>query len=84
MKKSILVLFFTFILFKGYTQVGINRDGSQPDPSAILDAKSTEKGFLPPRMSHAQMNAINTPAEGLMVYCLDCNNDGTGVYLPIS
>ena len=68
MKESIIALFFTLLLFTGYTQVGINRDGSQPDPSAILDAKSTEKGFLPPRMSNAQMNAINNPAEGLMVY----------------
>ena len=71
MKKSILALLFTVILIKGYPQVGINRDGSQPDPSAILDAKSTEMGFLPPRMTHAQMNAIINPAEGLMVYCSD-------------
>jgi hypothetical protein len=37
-------------------------------PSAIVNVSSTTKGFLPPRMSNAEMLAIGTPAEGLMVY----------------
>jgi hypothetical protein len=36
--------------------------------SAILDLTSTTKGFLPPRMSTTQKNAISSPATGLMVY----------------
>ena len=36
--------------------------------SAILQADSTTKGFLPPRMTTAQKNAIATPATGLVVY----------------
>jgi hypothetical protein len=36
--------------------------------SAILQANSTTKGFLPPRMTTAQKNAIVTPAAGLVVY----------------
>jgi len=36
--------------------------------SAIVDIKSTTKGFLPPRMTTAQKNAIASPAAGLMVY----------------
>lgn len=39
--------------------------------SAILQADSTTKGFLPPRMTNAQRAAIATPAVGLMVYCTD-------------
>lgn len=39
--------------------------------SAILNVQSTNKGFLPPRMTTAQMNAIVSPAEGLMVYVTD-------------
>jgi hypothetical protein len=35
---------------------------------AILEAKSTTKGFLPPRMTTAQRDAIATPAAGLMIY----------------
>jgi hypothetical protein len=36
--------------------------------SAILEAYSTTKGFLPPRMTTTQKNAIASPATGLMVY----------------
>jgi len=39
--------------------------------SAALDVTSTTKGFLPPRMTKAQMDAI-APTEGLVVYCTDC------------
>ena len=38
------------------------------EQSAILQADSTTKGFLPPRMTTTQKNAISTPAEGLQVY----------------
>lgn len=37
-------------------------------PSAALDVTSTTQGFLPPRMTTVQRNAISAPAEGLMVY----------------
>jgi hypothetical protein len=50
--------------------------------SAILQADSTTKGFLMPRMTTAQVNAIVSPANGLMVYNTDlaqpCFYDGTG------
>jgi hypothetical protein len=36
--------------------------------SAILQADSTTKGFLPPRMTTAQRDAIVSPAIGLMLY----------------
>ena len=36
--------------------------------SAILQSDSTTKGFLPPRMTTTQKNAIATPAAGLVVY----------------
>lgn len=55
-----------------FPQVGINSDNSAPDSSAILDAKSTSKGFLPPRMTTTQRNAITNPAEGLQIYNTDC------------
>lgn len=46
--------------------------------SAILQADSTSKGFLPPRMTNGQRAAITTPAVGLMVYCTDAVE---GVYV---
>jgi hypothetical protein len=36
--------------------------------SAKLQVDSTNQGFLPPRMTTVQMNAIATPAPGLIVY----------------
>lgn len=39
-----------------------------PVASAILDIRSTTRGFLPPRMTTTQKNAIATPAAGLVVY----------------
>lgn len=42
-------------------------------PSAILQADSTIRGFLPPRMTTAQKNAISSPARGLVVFDTDLN-----------
>jgi hypothetical protein len=36
--------------------------------SALLEMESTTKGFLPPRMTTTQKNAIATPSSGLVVY----------------
>jgi hypothetical protein len=55
-------------------QVGINESGTSPDGSAMLDVNSTSKGFLLPRMTTAQRNAIGSPAEGLMIYNTDENS----------
>lgn len=43
------------------------------DPSAELQANSTTKGFLGPRMTAAQRNAIATPANGLQVFNTDAH-----------
>jgi len=48
--------------------VGINATGAAPDVSAILDISSATKGLLIPRMTSAQRDAIQTPAQGLIVY----------------
>ncbi|HLL44505.1 MAG TPA: glycosyl hydrolase family 28-related protein [Segetibacter sp.] len=50
------------------SQVSINNNGAPPHPSAMLDVTSTNKGLLPPRMSHSDILAIKSPAEGLIVY----------------
>lgn len=38
------------------------------DSTAIIELRSTTKGFLPPRMTTTQRNAITAPAEGLTIY----------------
>jgi mannose/fructose/N-acetylgalactosamine-specific phosphotransferase system component IIC len=40
----------------------------QSSASTIFEVKSTTKGFLPPRMTTTQKNAIASPAAGLVVY----------------
>lgn len=42
-----------------------------PRPSALLEIRSKNKGFLMPRMTEAQRNAINAPVIGLQVYQTD-------------
>lgn len=67
------VLIFTVFLFLSVflkAQVGIGT--TSPHPSAVLDVSSSSKGFLLPRLNLNQRNSIVNPAEGLMIFCLDC------------
>ena len=41
---------------------------SSPNAAARLEVASTTSGFLPPRMTTAQRDAISTPPNGLMLY----------------
>lgn len=50
----------------GNENVGI-RTGT-PNAAAALDVTSTTKGFLPPRMTTTQRNAISSPPSGLVIY----------------
>jgi hypothetical protein len=77
-------------------QVAISTDQVLPDLSAMLDVQSTNRGFLPPRMSFTEINAIPLPATGLIVFCTTTSmyhyNIGTpetpywvsGLHLPFS
>ncbi|MEI7981917.1 MAG: DUF1566 domain-containing protein [Bacteroidota bacterium] len=56
--------------------VGINDDGSNPVSSAMLDVSSTNKGFLPPRLTYNQRVAIESPVAGLIVWCSNCGPSG--------
>lgn len=49
-----------------FAQVGIGT--TTPDPSAVLELKSTDKGLLPPRLTESERNGISSPAEGLIIY----------------
>ena len=62
-----------FLSSATFAQVGINYDNSAPDSSAGLDVKSINWGFLPPRMSTSQRDAIPLPAAGLVIFNTDEN-----------
>jgi hypothetical protein len=72
MKKHIVsVILFLFVSFRLFAQLGVNNPS--PDPSAVLDVKSNSKGLLIPRMTTAERNAINTPANGLQIFNITTN-----------
>lgn len=58
------------------TAQGVGIGTTTPHASSMLEVNSTTKGFLPPRMTQTQMNAIVSPAEGLIVYCTNCSPKG--------
>jgi len=65
MKKiTLMVLFCTY--YSAQSQVGIGIPS--PDASAALEVSSTNKGFLPPRLTTSQRNSIANPAKGLTIY----------------
>lgn len=81
MKKRIsLLLFFVFAMANA--QVGIKKSTDIvpngyvfPDPSAVLDIYSTDKGLLFPRINLGNVGAltsatspVNSPAQGLILY----------------
>jgi hypothetical protein len=51
-------------------EIGITKSQTEyvPPSSSIVAIESTTQGFLPPRMTTTQKNAIASPAAGLMVY----------------
>ncbi len=65
---SILITVLLITTTASQAQMAVNDDGGNPDGSAMLDVKSTSKGFLPPRMTAEQRNQISTPAEGLLIF----------------
>ena len=74
-----LILLFFFVSFAAFSQTGIGT--TTPHASAKLDVNSTNKGFLPPRMTGTQRTAISSPAGGLQVFDTTTNSiwyfDGT-------
>ena len=70
-KIQFLTLLLLLILCDKIVQAQVGVNTTTPDPSAILDVSSTNKGILFPRMTTAQKLAITSPANGLMVYDTD-------------
>jgi hypothetical protein len=66
---SIAALLTTISAYVTLAQgVGISESSITPDSSAILELHSSVRGFLAPRMTTSQRNAIGSPAAGLLVY----------------
>ncbi|MEO6732755.1 MAG: tail fiber domain-containing protein [Ferruginibacter sp.] len=71
MKNHLLCCVFLLLCLANKTwsqNMAINSTGALPDASAMVDIASTDKGFLAPRMTTTQQNAIVLPAKGLVIY----------------
>ena len=68
--QLIFVSLLLAISFSSFAQVGIGTD--TPHASAALDITSTTGGLLPPRMKASQRDVIDTPKQGLIIFCTDC------------
>lgn len=69
MRQIFFILLAVLMSVSASAQVGINTE--TPAESAALDVTSTDKGFLPPRMTTAQRDAISNAVEGLVIYNSD-------------
>lgn len=67
MRKNLLLIIVCLSFYViGNAQVGINI--LHPDSSAILHLESSNKGFLPPRLTTIQRDNIYHPAQGLIIF----------------
>src|SRR6478735_3085025 len=70
MKRALYAIILIYIPFlTTYSQVGIGTN--TPDTSAMLEVKSSSKGFLPPRVALTAANIaapVKNPAPGLLVF----------------
>lgn len=73
--KKIFFSCISILAFSFFTrgQVGIGTGSLSPDSSAMLEIKSNSKGFLPPRLTTSQRDAITNPAIGLMIFNTSSN-----------
>ncbi len=65
---TFLMLFISATAFCQLGGMSISPSGSAPDPSAGLDINFSNKGFLMPRVTQQQRDAISNPALGLQIY----------------
>jgi hypothetical protein len=85
MKSNLLILIFGLSSLFCLSQVGIGT--TTPDPSAILDITSTDKGVLVPRVSLNDVTDISVatgtipnPTDGLLVWNTNASTiGGTGI-----
>lgn len=66
MKTILLTLLVSCFAVFTFAQNNVGINTATPDASSALDVTSNNKGFLPPRV--ADTNAIDSPAEGLLIY----------------
>lgn len=70
-KKGIGIFCMVFFPVMAFSQGVTIGSSNPPDPSAVLDVQSASQGFLFPRLTTANRNAMLAPAEGLTIFNTD-------------
>ena len=79
LKKTIFI-FCLLIISTTTTNAQVGIGTTTPATSAKLEISSSTQGFLPPRMTYTQRQAITSPATGLMIYCTNCGSGQAQIY----
>ena len=74
--KKFYKLAVALIVFTGAINIANAQDNMgigtlAPEPSSILDLSADDKGFLAPRLTTTQRDAVVNPADGLLIYNTD-------------
>jgi Chaperone of endosialidase len=83
-KAAVFLLILSSITFVYGQNIGINKSGVKPDPSAVLDLNTGNNGtlgFLPPQIGLTGTNVaapVTSPAIGLLIY--NTNTAGASPY----
>ncbi|MEY3368427.1 MAG: hypothetical protein RI973_1582, partial [Bacteroidota bacterium] len=77
---ALAIIFIACLLQSAAAQTVIG--GQTPDSSAMLEVRSTSRGFLLPRLTTQQRDAISNPQTGLMIFnttlnCVEVNLGAT-------
>ncbi len=66
MKQLLTAALISCVFTSSFAQVGIGT--TTPNPSSVLELNSTNKAFIPPRMTSVQRDQIPNPVQGMMIY----------------
>lgn len=73
--KILYCLVFSINILHGQVVISHHQE-LEAHSSAMLEVASEKKGVLFPRMLAAERDAVQNPAEGLIVFCIDCGQSG--------
>ncbi|MBA4852338.1 DUF1566 domain-containing protein [Emticicia sp. BO119] len=83
MKKHLYAILWVICVAMGFYlpshAQSVTIDPSNLTAGNAIEATSTKKGILMPRMTEAQRNAISSPVAGIQIYCTNCSG-GAGAY----
>ncbi|PHR15074.1 MAG: hypothetical protein COA40_02740 [Aequorivita sp.] len=76
-EKGLIGLLLIFLLFISTVTAQVGIGTTNPAPGSALQIDSTTGALVPPRMTNAEMNAIQNPLEGSIVY----NNNFSALFM---